>query len=564
MNALGLATTDQAPATAPAAPSAQRPAADLTVRLFGSVDVCHQGTALALPASRKTRALLGFLLMSGTPQRRDRLCGMFWGLPDDPRSALRWSLSKLRPLVNAGGQTRLLADRERVHISAGLVDVDVHTVRRCAASNEATNAELAAAWERANHLLMEDCEQPNQPEFITWIEQQRNEAVRLRIKLARRMATRADLSPEDAETWAERWLADAPFDPAAARRAVLCRRASGREQEAAALAHELAHAFRDAGLPTPDMSAEPCRIATHDAAPSEPPVAPCPQKQDDGDAPCQAVRFTKSADGTTIAWAQMGRRDAEHLVTVADGPTHLEQDWDSPVWTPLLRDLARTHSVIRYDQRGCGLSDRQVTRLDLGSAVADLEAVVDAAGLDRVPLLAAGAGVAVALAFAARHPQRVSRLILFGGFAAGWRLTASAEDIREREAIMVLAAADRHRAQPLYRHLTARRVMPEAPQAALDAYEATARAATSGPEAALIQSAEATVDVRALLGDVAAPTLVLHSRDDQEVPIEAGRALAAAIASAEFTGLCSANHQLVGGEPAADAFLSAARAFLAR
>ncbi|WP_262422472.1 alpha/beta fold hydrolase [Brevundimonas denitrificans] len=137
----------------------------------------------------------------------------------------------------------------------------------------------------------------------------------------------------------------------------------------------------------------------------------------------------------------MGREDAPPLVKAANWLTHLELDWEAPIWSPLYRDLAATHRLVRYDSRGCGLSDWDAPEISLETFVSDLEAVVDAAGLERFPLLGISQGASVSIEYAARHPERVSHLILFGGYPAGWRHIATPAEVREREAVMVLTEA---------------------------------------------------------------------------------------------------------------------------
>lgn len=133
----------------------------------------------------------------------------------------------------------------------------------------------------------------------------------------------------------------------------------------------------------------------------------------------QVIRFCTAADGVRVAWASLGH--GSPLVKTANWLTHLEHDLHSPVWEPWLRTLTRRHRLLRYDQRGCGLSDRSTTRFDLDALVGDLEAVVDAARPDRFALLGLSQGASIAIRYAARHPDRVSHLITCGGYARGRR-----------------------------------------------------------------------------------------------------------------------------------------------
>ncbi|QHQ35165.1 alpha/beta hydrolase [Algicella marina] len=524
----------------------------ISIQTLGPLRISFNGKDLPLPKSRKTRALLGYLALSGAPQRRDRLCELFWDVPDDPRGALRWSLSKLRPMLNIE-EERLTADRERVQIDSTRYTVDFHSVRAWADSDEAPVADLEEAWELANHVLMEDCEIPNQSDYTVWLEQQRNELARLRIRLARRLATLPDANTESAERWAERWLMDAPFDPDAALYAVSAKRRLGRQREAMALAESLELAFTEASITPPDWS--------HDPKPDAPAMQPA-ALPDLAPAPRQIVRFLQTDDDTSLAWASTGDAANPPLVKAANWLSHLELDWEAPIWSPLFRQLSRTHNFIRYDERGCGLSDWDVPEISFESFVNDLELVVDAAGLDRFPLLGISQGAAVSIEYAARHPDRVSHLILFGGYSAGWRHHASEEEVREREAVMVLTETGWGRPNPAYRQIFSRSFMPDATPEELEWFDEFQRRTTSPANAVRFLEAFADLDVRHRLTDVKAPTLVLHSRGDLRIPMSSGRELASQIPNAEFTGLNSSNHLLIGREPASAEFIAAVTGFL--
>ncbi|MGB0133968.1 alpha/beta fold hydrolase, partial [Dokdonella sp.] len=230
---------------------------------------------------------------------------------------------------------------------------------------------------------------------------------------------------------------------------------------------------------------------------------------------------------------------------------------------PLFRDLAQHRRLVRYDERGCGLSDWEVAEISFETFVTDLEAVVDAAGLERFPLLGISQGASVSIEYAARHPERVSHLILFGGYAAGWRHVATPEETREREAIMVLTEAGWGRDDPAYRHLFSQSFMPSATIEELTWFDDFQRRTTSPKNAVRFLEAFSRIDVRQRLSDLQVPTLVIHSRGDQRIPFGTGRELATAIPDAEFVGLDSPNHLLLGREPASQAFLASVRGFLA-
>ncbi|MBI1251207.1 MAG: alpha/beta fold hydrolase [Alphaproteobacteria bacterium] len=524
----------------------------LAIRTFGSLQVVRDGEPLPLPASRKTRALLGYLALSGAPQRQERLCELFWDVPDDPRGALRWSLSKLRPIVNDDASVRLIADRERVSIDMTEVGVDLDTLRTLADSEDADLSLLRAAWDSANDTLLVDCDLPNQDGFAAWLEAQRNEAALLRMKIARRIALSPDLTPQDAEIWALRWAKDAPFEAAAMQHAVRARRRMGRPREADALAEDFARIYREAGLEPPAPGREPAAAA----------APPAPETE--FRAPRQSIRFVRAPSGLSLAWATVGDAANPPLVKAANWLSHLELDWEAPIWSPLFRELAQSFYFVRYDERGCGLSDWDVADISFETFVDDLALVADAAGVERFPLLGISQGSAVSIEFAARYPERVSHLILFGGYAAGWRHTATAAEAREREAVMVLTEQGWGRPNPAYRHLFSKTFMPTATAEELEWFDEFQRRTTSPENAVRFLHAFADIDVRHRLKDIAAPTLVVHSLNDLRVPSAQGRDLAAAIPNAEFVGLDSPNHLLLGREGASADFIAAVRNFLRR
>jgi pimeloyl-ACP methyl ester carboxylesterase len=274
----------------------------------------------------------------------------------------------------------------------------------------------------------------------------------------------------------------------------------------------------------------------------------------------QRIGFCEVADGTKIAYATLG--SGPPLVKAANWLNHLEFDWDSPLWGRSFAEIARSRTFIRYDERGCGLSDWDVEDLSFGAFVEDLEAVVDKLGLERFPLIGISQGAAVSIEYAARHPERVSGLILISGYAAGWRHLASPEEQARREAVLTLTELGWGTDNPAYRRIFSQTFMPEAKKEELDWFDAFQRQTTSPRNAARFQDAFGFIDVRARLAQIKAPTIVLHSRHDQRIPIDLGRAMASGIPDARFVPLESRNHILVEYEPAWATCVEAINQFL--
>jgi DNA-binding winged helix-turn-helix (wHTH) protein/pimeloyl-ACP methyl ester carboxylesterase len=276
----------------------------------------------------------------------------------------------------------------------------------------------------------------------------------------------------------------------------------------------------------------------------------------------QKIRFCRAHDGVRIAYATSGR--GPPLVKTANWLTHLEYDWVSPVWRHWLTELSRDHTLIRYDERGSGLSDWQVEDLSFDAWVRDLEAVVDELGLERFPLLGISQGCAVAVAYAARHPERVSRLLLYGGYSLGQLERGGTDAEREmNEMVVRVLPLGWGRDNPAFRQFFAALFLPEGTPEQIRWFTDLQRATTSPENAIRLRLTSAHIDVSELAARVRAPTLVLHATGDAAVPFEQGRLLAALIPGARFAALDGNNHIILETEPAWRRFLDETRSFLA-
>ena len=274
----------------------------------------------------------------------------------------------------------------------------------------------------------------------------------------------------------------------------------------------------------------------------------------------QQIRFRRTADNVQIAYASVGH--GPPLIKAANWLSHLEHDLHSPVWRHMVSELSSQHTLVRYDERGCGLSDWNIGEMSFEAWVSDLEAVVEASGAKRFPLLGISQGAPIAVAYAARHPERVSHLILWGGYAAGWRIDATPDVVEEREAIITLVRQGWGRTDAAYRQVVTATFMPSATAEELDWFNIFQRQTVNAENAARYLEVFADIDVRAILKDVQAPTLVMHARGDRRIPLATGGELAAEIPGAEFVTLDSDNHLLLGREPASLAFVAHVRQFL--
>ena len=265
--------------------------------------------------------------------------------------------------------------------------------------------------------------------------------------------------------------------------------------------------------------------------------------------PPQQIRFCTSRDGTRIAYATCGA--GPPLVWIGHWVRHLKFDWDTPVWRSWLSLLTCRNTVVRYDWRGCGLSDREGVEFCLEKHIEDLEAVVEAAGLDRFILFASAGGATMSMAFTVRHPEKVSHLILYGSQTRGRWVTGMPQKwANEGEASLKMIELGWQHELPAYGQFFTTLHMPDASAEQFRAYNHLLRQTTSPANAAKLLRAFYEADVLAIVPQVRCPTLVLHSREDAIMPFDEGRLVASLIPGAQFVPLESRNHVLLESEPA--------------
>ncbi len=277
--------------------------------------------------------------------------------------------------------------------------------------------------------------------------------------------------------------------------------------------------------------------------------------------PRQRIRYLRTRDAVQLAWAEAGSGPV--LVKAANWLTHLEYDWESPVWRHWIHFFAEHCRFIRFDERGCGMTDWNVADVSSDRWVDDLEAVIDAAGIrEPVALLGISQGASSCIAYAVRHPERVSRLVLYGGYARGICRRGSPEVEKVYRAIMELARYGWGTNDASFRQVFTSRFIPGGSAEQLEWFNELCRKTTSPEVATRLLEARAQVEVSELLPKVRTPTLVLHSRNDHVTPIAEGRRLASSIPGAQFVELQSQNHILLEGEPGWQRFRGAVTEFL--
>ena len=260
----------------------------------------------------------------------------------------------------------------------------------------------------------------------------------------------------------------------------------------------------------------------------------------------QVIHFCTTPDGVRIAHAEVGTGPT--LVKAANYLSHLEYDWESPVWSPFLHGLADRYRVIRYDARGNGLSDWNVEDFSFEAFIRDLEAVVDSNKAQRFALFGISQGCAISVAYAVRHPERVSHLVLYGGYARG-RLRRSPKEVEHAAALLTLMRDGWGQDNPAFRQIFTSLFIPGGTPEQTNWWNELQRRTTSPENAVSMRRAWDDIDISNLLPHVKAPTLVLHSREDAVQPFDEGRRLAAGIPNARFVALEGRNHVILQSDP---------------
>jgi pimeloyl-ACP methyl ester carboxylesterase/DNA-binding CsgD family transcriptional regulator len=267
----------------------------------------------------------------------------------------------------------------------------------------------------------------------------------------------------------------------------------------------------------------------------------------------QRIRYVRTTDGVQLAWADAGAGPV--MIKAANWLTHLEYEWESPVWRHWIRFFNDHFRYIRYDERGCGMTDRNIGDLSLERWVADVEDVVTAAEIrEPFSLLGISQGGAICVAYAVKHPERVSKLVLYGGYARGPFRRGDPDRANFYQAMIDLVRLEWGSDNPTFRQVFTSRFIPEGTETQIGWYNDLCRKTLTPEIAARLLESRAMIDVTALLGEVRAPTLVLHARGDVVVPIAEGQILAAGIPGAQFVELDSKNHILLENEPAWERF----------
>ncbi|MGY1617922.1 alpha/beta fold hydrolase [Geodermatophilus sp. SYSU D00691] len=520
------------------------------VRLLGgfAAEVDGRPVDAAAFARRSAPALVGLLALAPAHRlHRERVMDALWpdSAPEDAANALHKAAHYARRALGAADGVVLRKDL--VSLFPGQ-DVEVDAAAFEAAARAALKAGDAAAAVRAldtwaGELL------PDEP-YAPWADGPRQHHARLRRELLR-----------VAGRWTELVAADPTDEPAAlglAGELLAAGDRSGALRQIARIESVLREEL-GIGLSAEGRALRAGALGGPDRLPPRPGARPAPRE-----APLarQTLGSCRASDGVRLAYATSG--SGPPLVKVANWLTHLDHDWGSPVWSHWWRELSRDHTLVRYDERGCGLSDRDVDAdsFTLEAWVRDLETVVDTLGLERFPLLGLSQGGPIAVTYAARHPERVSHLVVYGTCAQALWPRASAALRSELVALGQLLRVSWGSETPGFHSVYDARFLPDGPVELWRAFDRLQRRSTSPENAFRLWSAFGRLDASAAARQLDVPTLVLHPRGDLVWSFEEAEELHAAIAGSRLVALDSRNHILRADEPAFAHFLREVRAFL--
>ena len=272
------------------------------------------------------------------------------------------------------------------------------------------------------------------------------------------------------------------------------------------------------------------------------------------------VRFCSSADGVSIAHAEVGK--GYPLVAVGSWMSHLEEDWSNPTWGHYIRNLARDFTLIRYDQRGNGMSDWNNVDISFDRMVDDLQAVIECYGYEKVALFGPSQAASVSIAYAQRFPEKVSHLILFGAYARGRCKRGTAEGIEESKALVTLIRQSWGQSNPAVRQIMTSLFMPDANPEEFNWFNEFQRTCGPGENIARFRELFDDIDVSNLLAEINIPTLVVQCVGDSVAPLSEGRLIASRIPGARLVTLNSNNHMVFENEPGFQRFLDAVDDFM--
>jgi len=533
------------------------------VSLLGPLElVAADGSTVAV-ASRRLRQLLVILVMNrGRIISADTISELIWGeeQPADPLGTVHTNVSRLRRVLALPLEIETSPSGYRIHCPDSHCDVArfealVDQVRQAHTEHiPGLGAEALGLW-RGSPLG--DLDHPDIEAERQRLTELRHEISELRTEALSRLGRHSE-----AIAAAESHVRENPYRERPVAALMRSLYAVGRQADAlGAFADLRTRLLDDLGV-DPSQELRDLELAILQQNVDTPPPFDDPHVGlPTTPALEQRISICTTPDGTRLAYAVSGA--GPPLVKAANWMTHLDYDWESPVWRHWNAGLSRHHTLVRYDERGCGLSDWDVDRFTFEAWVDDLASVVDDLGIDRFPLLGISQGGAVAIAYAVRHPERVSKLVLWGAYPRGRLVRAvSEEDRRAADLNLELARLGWGTGEATFRQVFTSQFMPDGTKEQWEAFNVLQRRTCSAENAVRFMEVFANIDVTDLAPQVQCPTLVMHSRDEIRVPMSNSREIAGLIPGSRLVLLESRNHILSGTEPAWDRFLNETHTYL--
>ena len=534
----------------------------LKFTVFGGCEIHLPGNATLPISTRKNKALLVYLAMSaGQPQLRGKLTALLWdrSAEEQARASLRQTLWSLRKTMAAADADILRANADLVWLETDSFEVDAVRFQQLLEQNTIESLQQAVGLYRGDFLAGFSLREES---FEEWLMSEREHLRERAMQALRRLLEHYEAQDEleAGLNISRQLLALDPLQESAYRAMMRLYWHNGQRSSALRQYETCARQLRDELGITPDPQTRELYQRILNNQPEQR-LSTGPERLSNIDTGVQTIHYCYTPDKTRIAYTSIGTGPA--LVKAANWLSHLEFDWQMPVSRSWLDTLSAHYALTRYDERGCGLSDWSIDDFSFDAWVHDLEAVVDAAGLDRFPLLGISQGGPVAIAYAVKHPEKVSHLILYGAYARGKFVRDPSPRARaEEEALIQLVELGWGQENPALRQLFTAMFMPGGSAQQQHWFNELQKVSTSAANAARFLREFASIDVQQLAQQVQAPTLIMHAREDSRIPFAEGQLLASLVPNARFVALESNNHMLLDSEPAWPVFFQALKAFI--
>ncbi len=517
--------------------------------------------------TRKAKALFIYLAMSPNLRAsREKLAGMFWGrsAEEQARASLRQTLASLRRVLNFNEQCLIESNSDEVFLVEDAFYVDALVFEQ-QSDDEVSSAKQAVDLYQGEFMdgfsIKEDL-------FENWQREKRDQLSELAklkmVSLAEYWSGSGELNKAILIT--KSILSIDPINEHAHQSLMHLYTLTGRRESAlkqfkdykTLLKQELGvepqeqtiDLYKKILAKTPLLKDEP-RESSSNPKLHEHQIHKNNVKQE--------IRYCVSDDGVRIAYAVAG--DGMPVIKCGNWLTHLEHDWDTPIWRHLMQFLSNEYSLVRYDARGNGLSDWDVGEINVDSFIHDLETVANASGHKKFILFGTSQGCAISAAYAARHPERVSHLILYGGFAAGWNKRNN--EYKDRgKAFLTLIQQGWGQDNPIFRQMFTSLFLPDGAHEQVNWFNDLQKKSTTPENAMRFYQALGEINVTKELSKITVPTLVMHCKDDAMVPFIAGQDLAKRISNSKFVALEGRNHLMLKQEPAWEQFMREFKAFV--